>query len=65
MKRGEVYCYFFIFQVDFEQFKDVLILVLSSTNTDDPEECLERPGNVLIMSLIMLRTGLVTKIMQV
>ncbi|KAG1934487.1 ninein isoform X1 [Pimephales promelas] len=32
-------------RVDFEQFKDVLILVLSSTNTDDPEECLERPDS--------------------
>ncbi|ROL45021.1 Ninein [Anabarilius grahami] len=32
-------------QVDFEQFKDALILVLSSTNTDDPEECLEQPDS--------------------
>ncbi|KAK7148279.1 hypothetical protein R3I93_012570 [Phoxinus phoxinus] len=32
-------------RVDFEQFKDVLILVLSSTNTDDPEECLEQPDS--------------------
>ncbi|XP_077092600.1 uncharacterized protein nin isoform X2 [Siphateles boraxobius] len=31
-------------RVDFEQFKDVLILVLS-TNTDDPEECLEQPDS--------------------
>ncbi|XP_026133857.1 ninein-like isoform X5 [Carassius auratus] len=32
-------------RVDFEQFKDALILVLSSTNTSDPEECLERPDS--------------------
>uniref|UniRef100_A0A8C2L4Y7 Ninein (GSK3B interacting protein) n=1 Tax=Cyprinus carpio TaxID=7962 RepID=A0A8C2L4Y7_CYPCA len=32
-------------RVDFEQFKDSLILVLSSTNTNDPEECLERPDS--------------------
>ncbi|XP_016151118.1 ninein-like isoform X2 [Sinocyclocheilus grahami] len=32
-------------RVDFEQFKDALILVLSSTNTNDPEECLERPDS--------------------
>ncbi|XP_067242761.1 ninein isoform X2 [Chanodichthys erythropterus] len=32
-------------RVDFEQFKDALILVLSSTNTDDPEECLEQPDS--------------------
>ncbi|XP_042593294.1 ninein [Cyprinus carpio] len=32
-------------RVDFEQFKDALILVLSSTNTNDPEECLEQPDS--------------------
>ncbi|XP_073776290.1 ninein isoform X3 [Danio rerio] len=32
-------------RVDFEQFKDALILVLSSTNTNDEEECLEQPDS--------------------
>ncbi|XP_052007275.1 ninein-like isoform X2 [Xyrauchen texanus] len=32
-------------RVDFEQFKDALILVLSSTNTNDPQECPERPDS--------------------
>ncbi|XP_050981376.1 ninein isoform X2 [Labeo rohita] len=32
-------------RVDFEQFKDALILVLSSANTNDPEECLEQPDS--------------------
>ncbi|XP_043112165.1 ninein [Puntigrus tetrazona] len=32
-------------RVDFEQFKDALILVLSSANTNDTEECLERPDS--------------------
>ncbi|XP_067277233.1 ninein isoform X2 [Pseudorasbora parva] len=32
-------------RVDFEQFKDALILVLSSTNAGDPQECLEQPDS--------------------
>lgn len=32
-------------RVDFEQFKDALILVLSSTNTNDQEECLKQPDS--------------------
>ncbi|XP_051508170.1 ninein-like [Myxocyprinus asiaticus] len=32
-------------RVEFEQFKEVLILVLSSTNTNDPQECPEQPDS--------------------
>ncbi|KAA0718194.1 Ninein [Triplophysa tibetana] len=35
-------------RVDFEQFKDALILVLSSSNTEDPQECPEQPEFGLI-----------------
>ncbi|XP_057198171.1 ninein [Triplophysa rosa] len=31
--------------VDFEQFKDALILVLSRSNTEDPQECPEQPDS--------------------
>lgn len=32
-------------RVDFEQFKDALIVVLSSSNTDDSQECPEQPDS--------------------
>nr|XP_055026353.1 ninein isoform X3 [Misgurnus anguillicaudatus] len=32
-------------RVDFEQFRDALILVLSNTNTDEPQKCPEQPDS--------------------
>lgn len=44
-------CCVFVLQVEFERFKDVLILVLSSSEETLAKDNPPRPGNIILFSV--------------